>query len=80
MERPALGELFADFASSRGDLAFSKNSQFIGVLTDSKHAVVIDAFLASAFGNLGANFNKEASAATIRRLKERVRKLPNEVQ
>lgn len=80
MQRPALGELFADFASSRGDLAFSKNSQFIGVLTDSKHAVVIEAFLASAIGNLGPNFNKAASAATIRRLKDRVRKLPNEVQ
>lgn len=80
MERPALGELFADFASSRGDLAFSKNSQFIGVLTDSKHAVVIEAFLASAIGNLGADFNKETSAATIRRLKDRVLKLPDEVQ
>ncbi|MFT5622215.1 MAG: hypothetical protein ACI9FZ_000135 [Bacteroidia bacterium] len=80
MERPALGELFADFASSRGDLAFSKNSQFIGVLTDSTHAVVIDAFLASAIGNLGPNFNKEASATTIRRLKDRLRQLPDEVQ
>ena len=80
MQRPALGELFADFASSRGDLAFSKNSQFIGVLTDSKHAVVIEAFLASAIGNLGPNFNKAASAATIQRLKDRVRKLPKEVQ
>ncbi len=80
MDRPALGELFADFASSRGDLAFSKNSQFIGVLTDSKHAVVIDAFLASGIGNLGPNFNKVESAATIRRLKDRVRTLPNELR
>ena len=40
MERPALGELFADFAASRGDFAFTKNSQLIGLLTDSSHAVV----------------------------------------
>lgn len=80
MDRPALGELFTDFASSRGDLAFSKSSQFIGVLTDSKHAVVIESFLASAIGNLGPGFNKEESAATIRRLKDRVRKLPDEVR
>lgn len=79
MERPALGELFADFASSRGDLAFSKNSQFIGVLTDTNHAVVIDAFLASAITDLGANFNSDTSAATIDRLKDRLRKLPAEV-
>jgi acyl transferase domain-containing protein len=80
MERPALGELFADFASSRGDLAFSKNSQFIGVLTDTKHAVVIDAFLASGIASLGAGFNNADNAATIERLKDRVRKLPTEVQ
>jgi hypothetical protein len=80
MDRPTLGELFADFASSRGDLAFTKNSQFIGVLTDSKHAVVIESFLASAVGNLGPNFNTEESATTIRRLKDRVRTLPKEVQ
>jgi uncharacterized protein YoxC len=80
MDRPTLGELFTDFASSRGDLAFTKNSQFIGVLTDSKHAVVIDAFLASGIGNLGPSFNKTESAATIRRLKDRVRKLPSEVR
>jgi uncharacterized protein YoxC len=80
MDRPALGALFADFASSRGDLAFTKNSQFIGVLSDSKHAVVIDAFLASAIADLGRNFSTEQSAATIRRLKDRVRKLPSEVR
>jgi uncharacterized protein YoxC len=79
VDRPALGELFADFASSRGDLAFTKNSQFIGVLTDSKHAVVIESFLACGIGNLGPNFNKTENAVTIRRLKDRVRKLPREV-
>ena len=76
MDRPALGALFADFASSRGDLAFTKNSQFIGLLSDSKHAVVIDAFLASAIADLGPRFSTEQSAATMRRLKDRVRKLP----
>jgi X-X-X-Leu-X-X-Gly heptad repeat protein len=80
MERPALGELFADFASSRGDLAFTKNSQFIGVLSDTKHAVVIDAFLASAIADLGSSFSPRESAATISRLKDRMRKLPNEVR
>ena len=80
MERPALGELFADFASSRGDLAFTKNSQFIGVLTDSKHAVVIDAFLASGVQNLGSAYSTQSNATTIARLKDRLRKLPREVQ
>ncbi len=80
MDRPALGELFADFASSRGDLAFSKNGRFIGALTDTNHAVVIDAFLASAVVNLGPNFDPAENAATIDRLKDRLRKLPKEVQ
>jgi len=80
MERPALGELFADFASSRGDLAFTKNSQFIGVLTDSKHAVVIDAFLASGIQNLGSTYNTQSNVTTMARLKDRVRKLPDEVR
>jgi hypothetical protein len=80
MKRPALGELFSDFASSRGDLAFTKNSQFIGVLTDTNHAVVIDAFLAAAVTKLGTSFNPAENAATIERLKDRVRKLPKEVQ
>ncbi len=80
MERPALGELFADFASSRGDLAFTKNSQFIGVLTDSKHAVVIDSFLASGAQNLGSAYSTESHIATMARLKDRLRKLPKDVQ
>ena len=80
MERPALGELFADFASSRGDLAFTKNSQFIGVLTDSKHAVVIEAFLASGAQNLGSAYSTESHVTTMARLKDRLRKLPKDVQ
>jgi uncharacterized protein YoxC len=80
MDRPALGELFSDFASSRGDLAFTKNNQFIGVLTDSNHAVVINAFLASAITDLGAGFDAQKNTDTINRLKDRVRKLPDEVQ
>ncbi|WP_269522888.1 hypothetical protein [Coraliomargarita parva] len=80
MDRPALGELLADFASSRGDLAFTKNSRFIGVLTDTSHAVVIDAFLASAVLNVGKDFNPTEAAATIKRLEARVQKLPTDVQ
>lgn len=80
MERPALGELFANFASSRGDLAFTKNSQFIGVLSDSKHAVVIDAFLASGIQNLGSAYSTQSNVTTMTRLKDRLRKLPSEVR
>lgn len=80
MDRPALGELFADFASSRGDLAFTKNGQFIGALTDTNYAVVINGFLAAGIVNIGNNYNPSASAATIDRLKDRVLKLPREVQ
>ncbi|MGJ8652583.1 MAG: hypothetical protein ACSHX8_04875 [Opitutaceae bacterium] len=80
MDRPALGELLADFASSSGDLAFTKNGQFIGVLTDKKHAVVINGFTAAAIVNVGSRFNQTDSANTIDRLKARVLKLPSEVQ
>lgn len=80
MDRPALGQLFADFASSRGDLAFTKNSQFIGILTDSEHAVVIDDFLAAAITDLGPNFSTTNSAATIDRLRDRVAQLPQRVR
>ena len=80
MERPALGELFADFAASRGDLAFTKNSQFIGLLTDTRHAVVIDDFVASAVLDLGNRFDSEKARETIDRLKDRVRRLPDEVR
>lgn len=80
MERPALGQLFADFASSRGDLAFTKNSQFIGILTDSKHAVVIDDFLASAITTLGASFDSVKNATTMDRLRDRVQQLPAKIR
>jgi hypothetical protein len=80
MDRPALGELFADFASSRGDLAFTKNSRFIGLLTDSAHAVVVDAFLAAAVLDLGEGFDPDNSAATLDRLRDRVLRLPADVR
>ncbi|MEO0510756.1 MAG: hypothetical protein AAF065_12965 [Verrucomicrobiota bacterium] len=80
MDRPALGELFANFASSRGDLAFTKNSQFVGLMTDTKHAVVIDEFVATAAISLGEGFNQETARATVDRLQGRVRSLPSEVR
>lgn len=80
MDRPALGQLFSEFASSRGDLAFTKNAQFIGVLTDAKHAIVIRDFLASGVLNLGNNFDPTTAAETLDRLKDRVRTLPPEIQ
>ncbi|MEM8867452.1 MAG: hypothetical protein AAGC73_04210 [Verrucomicrobiota bacterium] len=80
MDRPALGQLFANFASSRGDLAFTKNSYFIGALTDSKHAFVIDGFLAGATLELGPNYDPANASATIGRLNDRLSKLPAEVQ
>jgi len=80
MDRPALGELFADFASSRGDLAFTKNSRFIGLLTDSRHAVVIDQFTAAAILDMGTAFNAQKSADTIGRLRDRTEALPRSVR
>ncbi|MDQ8193177.1 hypothetical protein QEH59_01980 [Coraliomargarita sp. SDUM461004] len=80
MDRPALGQLFADFASTRGDLAFTKNSQFIGILTDSEHAVVIDDFLASGITQLGNQFNTSQNAATMERLRDRVQQLPEKIR
>ena len=80
MDRPAFGELFAEFASGKGDLAFTKNARFIGVMADSKHAVVIDAFLASGVLTLGNNYQAEEAKSTVSRLKDRLRKLPDEVR
>lgn len=80
MERPALGELFADFAASRGDLAFTKNSQFIGLLTDTSHAVVIDDFVASAALKLGEGFESDLARNTVDKMKERIRQLPEDVR
>jgi predicted nuclease with TOPRIM domain len=80
MDRPALGQIFADFASSRGDLAFTKNSQFIGILTDTDHAVVIDDFLAAAITQLGTNFNQKKNVDTMDRLRDRVKQLPTKIQ
>lgn len=80
MDRPALGQLFADFASSRGDLAFTKNSQFIGLLTDTEHAVVINDFLASAITRLGKGFDPQQNAATLDRLRHRLQQLPQKVR
>jgi X-X-X-Leu-X-X-Gly heptad repeat protein len=80
MERPALGELFSDFAASRGDLAFTKNSQFMGILTDTEHAVVIDDFLAAAITQLGSEFNTQNNADTMDRLRDRVQQLPQKIR
>ena len=80
MNRPALGEMFSDFASSKGDLAFTKNGRFIGILTNTNHTVVIKDFLASDVLNLGPQFNPGQTENTIDRLKDRLRKLPGEVR
>lgn len=80
MDRPALGELFADFAASRGDLAFTKNSRLIGALADTSHAVVIDDFVAAAVLNLGASFDPKQAKATIEDMKDRVEQLPAAVR
>ncbi|MGF1530492.1 MAG: hypothetical protein ACFCU4_03925 [Puniceicoccaceae bacterium] len=80
MERPALGELFADFAASRGDLAFTKNSQFIGLLTGTSHAVVISEFVAAAVLDLGPRYDPDAARAAAAQLQQRVDQLPHEVR
>lgn len=80
MDRPALGELFADFAASRGDLAFTKNSQLIGLLTDSSHAVVIEDFVAAAVLDLGSGYDRERTRTTTEALLQRVRQLPAELR
>lgn len=80
MERPALGELFADFAASRGDFAFTKNSQFIGLLTDTRYAVVIEDFVASAVLGLGSRFQPDTARSTVEQMKARVGQLPQEVR
>lgn len=80
MERPTLGELFADFAASRGDLAFTKNSQFIGLLSDTRHAVVIDDLLAVGVLNLGARFDPDTARRTVEQMKNRLSQLPEEVR
>ena len=80
MERPALGELFADFAASRGDFAFTKNSQLIGLLTDSSHAVVIDDFIAAAVLDLGERFDPDKARKTMNQVERRTTQLPDEVR
>lgn len=80
MERPALGRFFSEFASSKGDLAFSKNNKFIGLLTGTKHSVVIDSFLASAVLDLGSDYDRDEARKTLERLQNRLRKLPAEVR
>ena len=80
MSRPVLGELLNDFASSRGDLAFSKNNQFIGLLADAKHAVVIDTFTAAASLNLGRDFDAKKYAIISGELKDQLQMLPDEVR
>jgi hypothetical protein len=42
--------------------------------------VVIDEFIAAAILELGNNFNSQASADTISRLRDRVRELPRSVR
>ena len=80
MERPAFGQLFADFASSKGDLAFAKNGQFIGLLSNSRHSVVIDEFLASALISLGPGYDGQAWSQTRARLRSRIASLPSDVR
>jgi hypothetical protein len=80
MDRPALGELFADFAASRGDFAFTKNSRLIGLLTDPSHAVVVDDFVAAAVLDLGDRFEPAKARTTIDNLQQRISQLPGEVR
>jgi hypothetical protein len=80
MERPALGQLFSDFATTTGDLAFTQNGRFIGVLSNKNHTVVIENFPALASIQIGHAFIPTNYLQTINRLKTAVLQLPREVQ
>lgn len=80
IQRPVLGELFSDYASSKGDFAFTKNGRLIGMLTNIKHAVVIDRFIARDYLDLGDNYDAAARLRVMKRLREQVQQLPFAVQ
>ena len=69
MDRPAFGNVFADFASSRGDLAFDRGSHFIGLMADNRYAHFIDSFTASVWVEIGEQYNPEVFASTWRTVK-----------
>lgn len=80
MDRPVMGELFADFAPSRGDFVFSKNGGLIGLMANAKHAAVVKDFLASGTVKLGTDFDPAVASDTLERLQARLRTLPAAVQ
>ena len=70
MDRPAFGNVFSEFATSRGDLAFDRGGHLIGIMTDHRHAHLIDSFTASVRVEIGTQYDPEAFASIIRTVKD----------
>lgn len=71
MDRPAFGNVFAEFASSRGDLAFDRGSHLIGLMADNRYAHVLGSFAESAWVAIGKQYDPEAFVSTWRTVKNR---------
>jgi len=72
--------LFGDFATSRGDLVFSKQGELLGIMVNSDYCVLLGNFTPEATIAAGDSTNPQATGPLLDALSNRVMQMPPELQ
>jgi hypothetical protein len=72
--------LFGDFATSRGDLVFSRQGELLGIMVNSDYCVLLGNFTPAATINTGEDTAAEHTGTTLNSLAARVLQMPPELQ
>ena len=72
--------LFGDFATSRGDLVFSKTGELLGIMVNSDYCVLLGNFTPTATITTGDEKQGQRTASLIDSLSARVMQMPVELQ
>jgi hypothetical protein len=72
--------LFGDFATSRGDLVFSKSGELLGIMVNSDYCVLLGDFTPSATIQAGTDTSSQHTGAILDTLAARVQAMPLELR
>jgi len=80
LDRSVLRGLFGKFNPSRGDLAFSKMGDLLGIMVNNTYCLLIKNFDASATFNFGADVRGQKTGDTLAALDAVVQQMPSKLQ
>jgi hypothetical protein len=80
VDNRVMKRLFGDFATSRGDLVFSKTGELLGIMVNSDYCVLLGNFAPTATITAGEDTSSQHTGSIIDALSSRVLQMPPELQ